>query len=91
MTQRGNPDLTKESHFNVSDAAGKGLCSRVFSELARALEAKEAAWPWVCRCSAVEIYNDQCIDLLVPAAKSLLAFRDSPNLLQVNCEEGVSM
>jgi hypothetical protein len=86
MKEGGQNQVTEESDFNASDAGGKGLCSRAFSELARELGATEPACPWVCRCSAVEIYNDQCIDLLVPAAKSLLTFRDSPTLLQVNCE-----
>jgi len=57
-TAREIEPLAAEGDHTAS--SGQGLCSRAFSEIARALGARgQASSPWVCRCSAVEIYNDQ--------------------------------
>ena len=67
-----------------------GLCSRAFSCIVKALAVNNTcsngstdALPWVCSCSALEVYNDTCIDLLAPSANTILSSRDDPTWLEV--------
>lgn len=69
-----------------SAAAGmQGLCSRAFAKVATALKCA-GTQGWVCRCSAMEVYNDAAIDLI--AGKCCASIRDEPAFMEVSSEEG---
>ena len=63
-------------------ADAQGLCSRAFASITAALAGPQGCVPWVCRCSAVEVYNDTSIDLLAAPAKAMLSLRDLPSELE---------
>jgi hypothetical protein len=75
----------------------EGLCSRAFSYIVAALEGAGTkpvapASAWICRCSAVEVYNDTCIDLLAPKHESaLLNTREDPTLLEVSSADAAAI
>lgn len=66
----------------------EGLCERAFEKVTSALASGWGADGWVCRCSAIEVYNDACIDLLAgKAAGACLSLRAEPTCVQVSSEE----
>jgi hypothetical protein len=74
----------------VAEKRAYAVCSRAFSYIVAALEGAGTktvapASAWICRCSAVEVYNDTCIDLLAPKHdRALLNTREDPTLIEVS-------